>query len=166
MSATASAFVPPTDLTRRILAYLEERSVMALATDGPGGLGVAPVMYVNFGTDLYFTSVATTRHAQNLAANGRAAGAICDECWDYMAMKGLQLDGKVVLVEDVELRRKVVAAYLRKYPFAAGLWQGEQDPEVIARAPGVHDFYRLTPVRLMFTDHEHKPGVREELPTG
>jgi hypothetical protein len=44
------------------------------------------------------------------------------------------------------------------------LW-GDTDPEVIARDPGIHAFYRITPTRLLFTDNEHAPGEREELPT-
>lgn len=81
-------------------------------------------------------------------------------------MKGLQLEGTVAHVEEYPERLRIVRAYLQRFPFAVGLWHGESDPEVIARDPGLHGFYRITPTKLLFTDNEHVPGLREELPLG
>lgn len=162
MTATAAA-ASTAPLRNRIVEYLGDRTVIDLATDGPAGLWIAPVLYVHDGLALYFTSVASTRHGVNLEATHHVAGAISDECRTWIAMKGVQLDGAVELVTDVDERRRVAAAYLRKFPFAAGLWHGERDADVIARDPGIHGFYKITPVKVLFTDNEHAPGGREEL---
>jgi uncharacterized protein YhbP (UPF0306 family) len=163
----AAAVLPPTDdLRERVLGYLADRTVFNLATAGPAGLWTSAVLYVNDGLVLYFTSVAATRHGVNMHATGNVAGTISDECRQWTEMKGLQLEGTVELVDDDDERLRVVRAYLARFPFAAGLWHGESDPEVIARDPGIHGFYRITPTKLLFTDNEHTPGMREELAIG
>lgn len=161
--ATASS--DPSELRERVVDYLAARTTLNLATYGPAGLWACAVLYVQDGTRLYFTSVASTRHGQNMAATGLVVGTISDECTAWEAMRGLQLEGTVARVDDLAERRRVVRAYLRRFPFAAGLWNGETDADAIARDPGIHDFYRITPTKLLFTDNAHAPGIREELPS-
>ena len=151
------------ELRDRINAYLDAHTTFSLATAGPSGPWATPVLYVHDGTKLYFTSVAATRHASEMLATGRVAATVTGECTGVAAMKGVQLEGRVELVEDVDERRRIVDAYLRRFPFSVGLWHGESDPEVIARDPGVHGFYRITPTKLLFTDYENLPCGREEL---
>lgn len=152
------------ELRERVFAYIAGHTTLNLATAGPAGVWASAVLYVHEGAVLYFTSVAATRHGQNMVATGRCAGTINDDCTSFETMKGVQLEGRVEHVTDLDERRRVVRAYLKRFPFAAGLWHGESDPEVIARDPGIHGFYRITPTRLLFTDNEHAPGSREELP--
>lgn len=160
-----AAITVPTssELRDRVLAYLGDRTVITLATSGPAGLWAAPIMYVNEGTALYFTSVAATRHGQNMEATHAAVGAITDECREFREMKGAQFEGTVERVTDLPERTRVVRAYLKKFPFAFGLWPDQHDPEAIALDPGIHNFYRITPTKVLFTDNEHSPGQREEL---
>lgn len=152
-----------TPLRNQVLAYLDNHTVFNLATAGPAGLWASAVLYVHDGMQLYFTSVASTRHGQNMLMTSRCAGTISDECHTYQEMRGLQVEGDVEHVDGFEERRRVIAAYLDKFPFAAGLWNGENNPDVIARDPGVHGFYRITPTKILFTDNERLPGGREEL---
>lgn len=150
-------------IRERVLAYLADRTVFNLATAGPAGLWSSQVLYVHDGTSLYFTSVAATRHGQNMAAVDRVAGTISDECRQFTEMRGIQLEGRVTKVTDLDERRRVLRAYLARFPFAAGLWHGQSDPDVIALDPGEHGFYRIDPTRLLFTDHGYAPGRRLEL---
>jgi len=152
------------NLRARVLRYLAEHTTLNLATYGPGGLWACAVLYINDGTSLYFTSVARTRHGLNVNTNNLISGTINDDCKSWETMKGVQLAGTVAKVTDFAERRRVVRAYLAKFPYASALWHGEHDVDVIALAPGVHDFYRITPQELLFTDNEHAPGSREELP--
>jgi uncharacterized protein len=152
------------ELRERVIAYLSKHTVLGLATYGPAGLWPATVLYVAEGVSLYFTSVAATRHGVNMTSTGKVAATIADECTAWRAMKGIQLEGTVERVDDLDERRRVVRAYLARFPFAAGLWHGESDPEVIASEPGIHAFYRITPSKLYFTDNEYAPGKRLELP--
>jgi uncharacterized protein YhbP (UPF0306 family) len=147
----------------RVVAYLEGHTTLNLATAGPAGLWAAAVLYVSDGGHLYFTSVAATRHGQNVVATRSAAGTINDDCTSWQAMKGVQLEGAVAPVEDLLELTRVTALYLRRFPFAAALWHGETDPARIAGDPGAHGFFRLTPARMFFMDNEHAPGGREEV---
>lgn len=154
------------DLAERVHAYLRAHTTLNLATAGPEGPWACAVLYVTEGDHLYFTSVATTRHAHHLATTGRAAGTVNDDCTSWLSMKGVQLEGTVARVDDRGERERIVGAYLARFPFAVGLWHGETDPARIAADPAGHDFYRLTPAHLWFTDNEHAPGRREELAVG
>ena len=107
--------------------------------------------------------MAATRHGQNLLETRRAAGTINDDVWTFQAMKGIQLEGRVEPVTDLDERHRVVAAYLARFPFSVGLWHGVGDAAVIARDPGTHGFFRLTPSRLQFMDNEHHPQGREDV---
>jgi uncharacterized protein YhbP (UPF0306 family) len=151
-------------LADRVAAYLDGHTTLNLATTGPAGLWSAAVLYVHEGPQLYFTSVAVTRHGQNLRATGQAAGTINDDCTSWLSMKGIQLEGTVEAVDAVGERTRVAAAYLRRFPFAAALWHGETDPVRIGVNPGTHGFFRLTPTRMYFMDNEHHPEGREEVP--
>ena len=99
-------------------------------------------------------------------ANRAGAGTINDDCTSWIEMKGVQLEGAIEPVDDLAELTRAATLYLRRFPFSAALWHGVMDPEQIARAPGVHGFFRLTPARLFFMDNEHAPGGREELPLG
>lgn len=150
-------------LRDRVEQYLEHHTTLNLATYGPGGLWACAVLYVRDGVNLYFTSVANTRHGVNINTSNVVSGTINDDCTSWETMAGIQLGGVVEKVTDVEERRRVVRKYLERYPFSAALWHGEHDPDTIARDPGTHDFYRITPNKLLFTDNTVAPGRREEL---
>lgn len=149
-------------LRDRVLAYLRAHTTLNLATDGPGGLWAAAVLYVLDGPHLYFTSVEATRHGVNLRLSHRGAGTINDDVTDWQSMKGIQIEGTIDKVTDVDERTRIAAAYLARFPFAAALWPG-QSPVAIGHDPGTHTFFRVTPTRLLFTDNEHHPEGREEL---
>ena len=151
------------EIRERVIAYLANHTVFNLATSGPAGLWASQVLYVHDGTSLYFTSVAATRHGQNMEANPRVAGTVSDECRRFTEMKGIQLEGTITKVTALDERRRVLRAYFARFPFAAGLWNGLADPDVIALDPGIHGFYRIDPTLLLFTDNERWPGQRMEL---
>lgn len=146
-----------------LLAYLDGHTTLNLATSGLVGLWACAVLYVVDDGRLYFTSVESTRHGQNITATGVAAGTINDDCTSWQSMKGIQLEGIVEPVVDVDELTRIVAAYLHRFPFSAALWDGETDPTRIAADPGIHGFFRFTPSRMLFMDNEHSPGQREEL---
>lgn len=150
-------------LRERIEKYLSEHTTLNLATYGPGGLWSCAVLYVNDGVNLYFTSVERARHSVNMLAHNVIAGTVNDDCKSWETMAGIQVGGVVEKVTDLDERRRVLRAYLAKFPYSAALWHGESDLEVIARDPAGHDFYRVTPTQLLFADNSYAPGKREEL---
>jgi uncharacterized protein YhbP (UPF0306 family) len=150
-------------LRERVEKYLTEHTTLNLATYGPGGLWACAVLYINDGVNLYFTSVGQTRHGVNINTTKLVSGTVNDDCKSWESMAGVQIGGVVEKVTDLDERRRVVRAYLERFPFSSALWHGEQDVEKIALDPGTHDFYRITPTQLLFTDNAYAPGKREEL---
>ena len=151
------------DLRTLVLRYLDEHTTLNLATYGPAGLWSAAVLYVHEGVNLYYTSVAKTRHAINTSASAVVTGTINDDCKSWETMAGIQLAGSVARVTDFDERRRIVRAYLAKFPYSAALWHGERDASIIALDPAGHDFYKITPDKLFYADNRYAPGRREEL---
>jgi uncharacterized protein len=150
-------------LRERVLAFLNRHCTLNLATEGPLGLWSAAVWYVHDGFDLYFTSDPATRHARNMLATGLVAGTINDDSDSFQLMQGLQLDGKLDRVTRTADLQPIVASYLKRFPGARMLWNGESDPAVIARDPGHHWFFRVRPSHLRYMDNIYAPGRRDEL---
>jgi uncharacterized protein YhbP (UPF0306 family) len=150
-------------LRDRVDKFLTDHTTLNLATYGPGGLWACAVLYVHDGVHLYFTSVHHTRHGVNINTSNLVSGTINDDCKSWETMAGIQLGGLVEKVTDLDERRRVVRAYLAKFPYSRALWNGESEADVIALDPGTHDFYRITPKQLLFADNGYAPGMREEL---
>ncbi|MGD8806327.1 MAG: pyridoxamine 5'-phosphate oxidase family protein, partial [Chloroflexota bacterium] len=73
----------PAERRDQALTYLDQHTVMSLATYGRQGLWAAAVFYANDGFDLYFLSAGHTRHGQNLSDNPRAAATIQENYTDW-----------------------------------------------------------------------------------
>lgn len=146
----------PEEIRRRALAYLENHTVMTLATDGPEGLWAAAVFYAHDNFNLIFLSAGHTRHGQNLAANPRAAATIQENYDDWPQIQGIQLSGTVRLL-DGKKREAAISLYREKYPFiqTAGL--------KIRRALQRVNWYRLTPQQFYFIDNSKGFGHRDEV---
>lgn len=138
------------------LAYLANHQVMTLATTGPQGVWAAAVFYVNDGFDLIFLSAGHTRHAQNITAVPHIAATIQEDYRDWQEIKGIQLEGRVLLLSDVS-RETAVARYLQKYPFLA-----KADEKMQAALTQVN-WYLLQPEKLYFIDNSLGLGHRDEI---
>ena len=115
------------ELQPTALAYLSERYVMALATDGPEGLWVASVYFAGGLTGnevrLYFLSSPGSRHSRNLAENPRVAAAINEDQHDWQAIRGLQLEGECHAVTSFGEYLRGWRAYCTKFPFVRDLFR-------------------------------------------
>jgi hypothetical protein len=98
-----------------------------------------------------------------LAANSRVAVTIQEDYKDWRLIKGIQIEGKVVLVDSVLEKAKAIAVYARKYPAVIRLFT---DPTsgVYHRAFLKVKFYCVMPERLFYIDNEQGFGKRQELP--
>src|SRR5262245_59037879 len=105
----------------RALYYIAAHRCMSLATQGPEGLWVATVFYVNDDFDLFFVSRNDTRHVRNIVATQRAAVAISDDVAIWERIGGVQLEGTTEEVSEGR-RSAVLAEFQRRYPFPNKLW--------------------------------------------
>jgi uncharacterized protein len=142
-----------------VLDYLARHNVLTLSTAGPAGPWAAAVFYVNEGLRLYFLSSPRSRHAENLAADPRAAGAIHEDYRDWPEIKGVQLEGRVAPVPDSDVER-VRGLYAAKFPVVGNV--AKMPPAIAAALAGVR-WYALTPAALHFIDNSAGFGKRRQL---
>ncbi len=148
------------DAIRRVrqttLDYLEQHTIITLATHGSLGLWAAAVFYASEEFDIYFISAGHTRHAQNMAETRQASGTIQEDYHDWAAIKGIQLEGFVELLSGPAKERAIII-YGDKYPFI----KAANGP--IQSALEVMNWYRLTPERVYLVDNSRGFGHRDEV---
>lgn len=144
------------DVRHQALDYLQSHHVLTLATYGPEGVWAAAVFYASEEFRLTFLSAAHTRHAQNIAANPQVAATIQEDYHDWPAIKGVQLEGAVSLLEGVA-REKAITHYRQKYTFLATAEASIQ--QALTRV----NWYTLIPERLYFIDNSKGFAHRDEI---
>jgi len=145
-------------LRERLLAYLQRRCVVTLATVGPDGPWSTPVFYASDGFRLYFVSDPATRHGQNIGQGARVAATVTEDHHEWTAIQGIQLAGTCRPVEsagDAAAR----TAFLAKYPFAVAFL--DPNGPLYEKAGRKSVFYQLDPDGLWFTDNTRGFGSRE-----
>jgi len=150
------------DLKSQVVDYLQFHNTMTLATCAGDIPWAATVFYASDDFELYFFSSPDSRHCQNLSVNPRVAATIQEDYKDWREIKGIQLEGKIVLVEGVLEKTKAMAVYARKYADVIKLFT---DPRsgVFYKAFLKVKFYRLVPEKLFYIDNQQGFGKRQEL---
>ena len=88
-------------LKQQILDYLRSRNTKTLATSAGDVPWAATVFFASGDLKLYFFSASESRHCQNLAANARVAVTVQEDYQDWRKIKGIQLEGRVELLDGV-----------------------------------------------------------------
>lgn len=150
------------DLKSQVLDYLRSHNTMTLATCADGTPWAATVFYASDDLDLYFFSAPDSRHCQNLALNPRVAVTIQEDYKDWRAIKGIQIEGTVMLIDEVLEKTKAMAIYARKYADVIKLFT---DPAsgVFYKAFLKVKFYRVVPKLVLYIDNQQGFGNRQEL---
>ena len=147
---------------QQVLDYLKGHNTMSLATSAGDLPWAATVFYASDGLRLYFFSAPESRHCQNIAANGRVAVTVQEDYQDWRKIKGIQLEGRVELVDGMAAKAKAMAVYAFKYPEVIKLFT---DPTsgVFHKAFLKVKFYCVVPEKLFFIDNAQGFGKRQEL---
>ncbi|MDE2456059.1 MAG: pyridoxamine 5'-phosphate oxidase family protein [Burkholderiales bacterium] len=143
----------------RGLAYLADRHVATLATQGAEGPWAAAVFYVQQDFDLLFLSSPRSRHMLNIASNARAAAAIQEDCDRWQQIRGVQLEGVVRTLAGTE----ALAArrlYEARFPIARA--DGATPPAIAAALDRV-GWFRLEARSAYFIDNSVAFGHRERI---
>jgi len=151
------------NLKQQVLDYLESHNTMTLATSAGDVPWAATVFYASDKLRLYFFSAPDSRHCQNLAANARVAVTIQEDYKDWRQIKGIQLEGRVMLVDGVLEKAKAMAIYARKYADIIKLFT-DPGSGVYYKAFLKVKFYCVEPERVFYIDNEQGFGQRQELP--
>jgi len=138
----------------RVRKLLTQVSTLTLATTDLNGIPHAtPVYFVASDKDhLFFFSDETSLHTQHINQNSQAAAAIYPECGGWQDIKGLQLRGKVHLVESTDTWNIVWELYQLKFPFVGSL------KSIVAR----NKMYAFIPSWIRLVDNSQGFGFKRE----
>jgi uncharacterized protein YhbP (UPF0306 family) len=150
------------ELKHQVLDYLRSHNTMTLATCAGDVPWAATVFFASDDLRLYFFSAPDSRHGQNLAVNPRVAVTIQEDYPDWRAIKGIQLEGRVALVEGVLEKAKAMAVYAVKYPDVIKLFTNP-DSGIFYKAFLKVKFFSVTPDKVFFIDNAQGFGKRQEL---
>ena len=152
----------PDDLKQQVIHYLQTHNTMTLATCANEVPWAATVFYASEEWKLYFFSAPQSRHCQNLAVNARVAVTVQEDYKDWRRIKGIQLEGKALLVDSTLEKTKAMAVYARKYPEVIKLFT-TPGSGVFYQAFLKVKFYCVVPEKIYFLDNEQGFGKRQEL---
>ena len=152
----------PDALKQQVIHYLQTHNTMTLATCANDVPWAATVFYASEEWKLYFFSAPQSRHCQNLAVNARVAVTVQEDYKDWRRIKGIQSEGKALLVDSTLEKTKAMAVYARKYPEVIKLFT-TPGSGVFYQAFLKVKFYCVVPEKIYFIDNEQGFGKRQEL---
>ncbi len=125
--------------------------VMQLASSRGGQPWICTVYFVVNAGNFYWLSFPERRHSREVAENQKAAVAVAIH--QDVPVVGVQAEGDVRMVRDMEEARGVLALYVEKYG------KGKDFIERLKRGENRHELYCLTPRKVMLFDERTQPGV-------
>ncbi|MEE9248008.1 MAG: pyridoxamine 5'-phosphate oxidase family protein [Dehalococcoidia bacterium] len=154
----------PQQSCKVVLDFMKTQKAAIVSTaDTEGVPWAAPVFYIHDGFQVYWLTNPSNRLGSYLRANPRAVLCILAESLDWQKMQGLQMEGTVGIVESRREQLKALRLYVKRF---AGLSSVLLNPAkgggLIGKAASMR-FYRFTPSRCWFTDHQMGFAHRTEL---
>jgi len=130
---------------------------MQLATERNHQPWIATVYFVaDDENNLYWLSWPERRHSKELAENIRAAIAIPIQT--EQPVIGIQAEGTVEVVRDVNIVEQIMPSYITKYG------QGTEFAARFKAGTAKHALYKFTPEQFVLFDELHFPGdARQEI---
>jgi uncharacterized protein YhbP (UPF0306 family) len=144
--------------------FCDSVSTLTLATSNADSPWAAAVFFAaDSKFNFYFVSDHRTRHGRDMAVNEQVAATIYPDCNSWHDVAGLQLRGRVSIVEGLE-RARALALYFKKFPQIDALFaspQGEHEETIAARLKAAN-FYKISPQMIRVIDNAQGFGWREE----
>jgi uncharacterized protein YhbP (UPF0306 family) len=147
----------------RVRQFLQGQSTLTLATLSPLDGPAAADLYfaADSSLNLYFLSEPAARHARNLAADPRVAATVHPQAWEWVDIKGVQLEGVCLPVNSAAERAAALALYGKKFAFVNAL-SASGLGTFLQAALGRHTVYCITPGWIRWLDNSVAFGHKEE----
>lgn len=144
--------------------YIASHNTLTLATVANQRPWVASLFYVSDSElRLYFISAENTRHVAEAMKNPDVAVTITEHEQEWQSIQGLQIEGKLTVVEDAN-RQQVETLYSQKFPFIKALLQEDASSEdrLLGERFLASSFYAITPSFIRFIDNNKGFGFKQE----
>jgi uncharacterized protein YhbP (UPF0306 family) len=137
--------------------YLDEGKAMQVATSSDGQPWVCTVYFVpDEQQNLYWLSLPIRRHSQEVAENNKIAIAIAVK-FDKNPIIGIQAEGTVEVLDNLEMVEKVIPDYVGKYG------SGKDFYELFKAGKNQHQLYKFTPSKyFLFDEVNFSDGQKHE----
>jgi uncharacterized protein YhbP (UPF0306 family) len=144
-----------------IKKYLSKSRMMQIATVDNGQPWICTVYYVeDEGLNLYWLSLPTRRHSQEIAKQSKVAVAIPVK-FDKNPIIGIQVEGTAEAIKSAGEIAKVMKKYVAKYD------SGKQFYDNFIAGKNEHWLYRFTPKSfVLFDEVTFKDNTRKEWKVG
>jgi uncharacterized protein YhbP (UPF0306 family) len=140
------------------LALIRRQKTMVLATNMDNQPWAAPVYYVYFAQNFYFFSSPSSLHSRHIRTRNTAAATIHADGDRLEQLEGIQMSGRVQLINKPLKKLSVTARYLIKFPMARPLLSGMKTATTDLRTKV--DLYAFIPDRLYYMNHQMGFGSR------
>jgi uncharacterized protein YhbP (UPF0306 family) len=150
-----------TEMARRLVA---EQNTLTLATAEGDTAWAAPVYYVFLKSSFYFLSSPNSRHITEALKSSRASASMHATASTWKEIRGLQMAGRIRVVNPGLDAIQVLRAYLKKYPFTKEFFKENisLDLDTFAQRFGVK-LYRFIPTLVYYLDNQIRFAFREEV---
>jgi len=152
------------ELESTVIQFMDGLTAMTLACSLNDEPWTSPVYYARQGFDLVFFSSKSSKHSLAFRENPKAAASIYGECSNWKEIRGLQMNGRVDVVDSPLALTKATATYLKRYPFVRELLNGSMRnaPEISKKMTRVA-LYVFRPSDIYYLDNAVGFGVRWKL---
>jgi uncharacterized protein YhbP (UPF0306 family) len=155
---------PARDPLETALDLVRSETTLSLATTGKNGPWSAPVYYVLVDQQFFFFSSPQSRHIQQALDRGCAAASIYHAAGTWQEIRGLQMRGTVAGVRDPALAVRVLAAYLKRYPFTREFFPDGSPIDINAMVSRFKArLYAFSPTCVYYTDNRLGFGTRQRI---
>ena len=139
--------------------YLEQQYMMQLATTRDGRPWICTVWFIaDAHRNLYWASLPTRRHSQDIVVNSEVAAAIAVQYGIGESVIGVQLEGGAEMLEPEDYDRAIVKRYAERF------LRGDKWLEDFLAGNTLHRLYRLKPTAIYLFDEEHlERGKRHQV---
>jgi len=146
------------ELKQAIVDALADHTVLTMATQGETGPHVVSLMYAYKEFDLYWLSNPAAGHSGHLGKGSRGAVSIARQYEDFQNIKGLQMSGQGLRLEQGAEAKDGFALLTVRYPFLRAFAAGELASHLDKAA-----VYRFRPERITLIDNTRGFGFRQTL---
>jgi uncharacterized protein YhbP (UPF0306 family) len=137
--------------------YLRQGRMMQIATAAGSQPWICTVYFVpDEQQNLYWLSLPTRRHSQEVAKNNKIAVAIAVK-FDKNPIIGIQAEGTAGIVNDLDAIKKIMPYYIEKYD------SGKDFVELFEAGKNQHQLYKFTPRKyFLFDETNFNDGQKHE----
>ena len=142
------------EITVAVKALLAAESTMILGTvDGNAVVSSAPLFYVfDDRLALYWLSASDSRHSLNIVDHPQASVAVCPGVWHWKEIRGVQMEGVALQLDDPAERARVIGEYIARFKL------GDEMSAAIDQST----VYKFRPLWVRYLDNSRGFGFKAE----